>query len=263
MVEVGDVEAPLCGELAAAVARFVTRSCRHGSPGKRGATFYHDAFSHLETATSVLKSFGLITPVPSADQPDEAWYCYHALALDADEMPGFLALSVGNDDERFPELFQSFLNLACEYDDLPTSRKPFECPQAYRAAARMLEQAGFLQQVGDRYSWTEKATPAMRTLGCWNTAGESWDDIEEARIERESEVAIETMPDDILRAFESGPDDLLSWIVVLETRWIDGGWQEASDRRVSLPEAIGLARRVIEKFKAKLGTGCGDGPSRG
>ena len=241
------------------MARFVTRFCRDGSAGKKGATFYHDSMSYFETATNVLKSLDLVIPVPSADKPDETWYCYHALVLDADEIPEFLTKSIENGDDRFPELLQTFLGLACDQDNLPTTRRPFKCPDAYCAVAVMLAQAAFLKQVGEQYCWTDKVASSMRTLGFWNSTGESIEDIEEAQIERESELVLKTMPGDVLRAFESRPDDLLSWIAVLEARWIDGAWQEASDRRVSLPGDIGLARRVMEKFRAALATERGDG----
>ena len=217
---------------------------------------------YFEDATNVLKKLYLVIPVPSADQPDETWYCYHALVLDADEMPEFLVKSIRNGDDRFPELLQSFLGLACDQDNLPTTRRPFKCPDAYCAVAVMLAQAGFLKQAGEQYCWTDKVASSMRTLGFWNSTGESIEDIEEAQIERECELVLKTMPGDISRAFESRPDDLLSWIAVLEARWIDGAWQEASDRTVSLSGGMGLARRVMEKFKAELVIGRGDGAGR-
>ncbi|WP_213288463.1 hypothetical protein [Bradyrhizobium sp. sGM-13] len=265
MVETDGIEGRLCGELAASIVRHLTKHSQDGPPRRKGATFYHDSMTAFEEATATLTKFGLLAPVPRADKPGETWYCLHALTMDADAMPEFLAGRVRKDDPRFAKMLEAYLGVVCGYGDppMPTGREPFDCREIHRNAARALAEAGYLEPVGAQYRWTDKIGPTMVAGHFWNEDFKSLAEIEERQLESESDEIVRTMPDEIVEIFKDHADDPLSLTVVLNNLWRDGAWQPDA----LLPEGgyqwiapspgggIILARRVLTKFKAKYGIG--------
>jgi hypothetical protein len=261
MVETSGFEGRLCGELAASIVRHLTKHSQGGPPGCKGATFYHDSMTAFEEATGVLTKFGLLAPVPRADKPGETWYCLHALTMDADAMPEYLAGRVGKDDPRFAKMLEAYLGVVCGYGDppMPTGRAPFDCLEIHCSAARMLAEAGYLVPVGGQYRWTDKIGPTMVAGYFWNEDFDSLAEIEERQLESESDEIVRTMPDRIVQIFRDHADDPISLTVVLCKLWRDGAWRldalpESGNEQVTLPGGgIVLARRVLAKFKAKYG----------
>jgi hypothetical protein len=253
MIEPPDRDGRLCGDLAAAIARYVTAMDGGPNLGRKGATFYHHSLSAFEAATLALGSFALIAPVARAERPDDTWYCPQALTMAADAMPDHLARLVGNDDPRLPKLLEAFILVACDYGGLPHARAPFSCPDAYVDAVRTLERAGYIESVGDRYCWTVKIGPAMRAAFFWNADDMDMMELEEAETERQADEALRTLPEAIKHAFMASPDDVLSWHAVLCKWWKDGRWQDPQPGHVVLSGGLALARRLSEKFKARYG----------
>jgi hypothetical protein len=246
MTEPSNFEGRLCGELAAAIARYVTTLDGGTNSGRKGATFYHYSYSAFEAATRALQSFALLAPA-HAERPDGP----QALTMDADDMPDRLGRLVGSNDPRLPKLIEAFVLVACDYGGLPHTRAPFSCPDAYLEAVRLLERSDYVESVGDQHRWTAKIGPAMRAAVFWNDDDMDRTDLAEAETEREAEEALRTMPDAIRNAFMDSPDDVLSWYAVLCKCWKDGRWQDLQPGHVVLSGGLDLARRLAEKFKAR------------
>jgi hypothetical protein len=255
MVETGDVEGRLCGELAASIARLVTRD------GRKGEAFYHESTSDREAATVALTRFGLLAPVPPADWPSETWYCLHALTMDADAMPEYLAGRVGKDDSRFAEMLHAWLLVV--WDDsgespmLAMRREPFDCLEIHRNVARALAETGYLESVATQYRWTDKIGPAMVAAYFWNEDFESLAEIEQRQLEAESDEIVRTMPDKVAEIFRDHAHNLLGVWVVLGKLWRGGMWRldapSENEHDIDLPGGTVLAGRVLEKFRAKYG----------
>ncbi|WP_213288464.1 hypothetical protein [Bradyrhizobium sp. sGM-13] len=252
MMETGDVEGRLCGELAASIARHVTLH------GHKGEAFYHETTSDREAATVALTKFGLLAPVPRADMPGEIWYCEHALTMDADAMPEYLAGRVGKDDPRFAELLQAWLWVVCDSaSPMSTRREPIDCLEIHRNVARALAETGYLEPVGAQYRWTDKIGPAMVAAYFWNENFESVEEIEQRELEAASDEIVRTMPDLVVEIFRDHPHNLLGMWVVLGKLWRDGMWRldapSENEHDIDVPGGTVLAGRVLEKFRAKYG----------
>jgi hypothetical protein len=141
---------------------------------------------------------------------------------------------------------------------MPTRREPFDCLEIHRNAARMLAEAGYLEPVDAQYRWTDKIGPAMVAGYFWNEDFKSLAEIEERQLEAESDEIVRTMPDMIVQIFKDHADDPLSMTVFLSKLWRDGAWRlealsEGGNEWINIRISIVLARRVLEKFKAKYG----------
>ncbi|MET0256994.1 MAG: hypothetical protein ABW179_00280 [Methylobacterium sp.] len=248
VVALGNAEGRLCGELAAAIACYLTRGDREAGPGAAGASYYHESEPAFEEATRVLKSFDLVAPVPRADKPDERWYCRHALTLDAGAMPGRLASWIATGDDRLPAVLSAFLTLACGHDGLSAERTPFTPPMAYEAAMRALVRAGYAQGVGSAFRWTDRIAPAMRRIEAWDADGRSLASLREEDRLAQADAAWRSMPETIRRAhFAKRPVPLVPVVEALTMSWRDGAWHPVN-RETPAAHAgqIALARRLIE-----------------
>lgn len=247
IVELGRADGRLCGTLAAAVARFLTRSDGQAGPGRQGAAFYHESAPAFEAATRVLRDLNLVARVPRADRPEEAWYCLHALAIDAAAMPGHLATLLPGGDPRVADMLVAFLRIACEFDGLSTARSPFSPPAAYAAALRALASAGYAEPVGDAFAWTGRIAPAMRRAGTWDEACRSRAALAACALDAQAEAAWRTMPQTVRRAhFSHRPVGVVALVETLARCWRDGAWKHGNREAASLPAGhVALARRLI------------------
>jgi hypothetical protein len=248
LVALGSVQGRFCGELAAAIALFLTRGEAEPEAGSEGATYYHESEPALEQATRVLKSLGLVRPVPRADKPDETWYCRHALTMPCEGMAALLACSIAPDDERIDALLSAFLAIACQHDGLSSERAPFTPPDAYRNALRALSRAGYAQAVGSAYRWTDKVGPAMERIDAWDHAGRSITTLREEDRLAQADAAWRTMPETIRRAhFGKQPLRLVPVVEALTMSWRDGAWHPVTHEAPTASDGqIALARRLID-----------------
>lgn len=243
----------LCGEMAASIARYVSKITINGTPAKKGVVFHHMFQTDFSESALALHAFGVAEPVHIDGVAEKDLYYNHTLLLDADDIPKFLAQRVQENDSRFPQLLEAFIRIAANYENLPTTRNLFSCPERLIEVMNRLVEGKFAEKVGDQFRWTEKISPAMRAAYLWDEHDNSYSDSEEHRLETESDNAVRTMPTDIRKAFEDNPENLIGWTAVLSTRWKDGAWHDApDDARITLSGGLGLARRVMAKFKAGL-----------
>ncbi|GEP11081.1 hypothetical protein [Methylobacterium gnaphalii] len=245
LVALGHAQGRLCGELAAAIARFLTRGDQEAGPGMQGASYYHESEPTLEEATRILKDLGLVRPVPRADKPDETWYCRHALTVDAQAMPDALALAISATDER---LLTSFLALACGYDGLSSERTPFTPATEYKAAMRALARAGYAQSVGSAFRWTDQVATAMRQVDAWDEQGRCIASLREQERLAQADAAWRSMPETIRRThFAKRPMRLVPVVEALTMSWRDGAWHPIDREPPPAPAGqIALARRLID-----------------
>lgn len=248
LVALGSADGRLCGELAASIARYLTRSDEDAGSGGEGASFYHESEPAFEAATRVLIGFGLAAPVRRADKPDETWYCRHALTMDSAAMPGVLASTVADGDERLPALLASFLAIVCMHDGLSSEHAPFSPAPSYAAAMRTLARAGYAQKVGSAFRWTERVAPAMREIQAWDQDGRSLVTLAERERLAQADAAWRSMPETIRKAhFKSRPVALVPVVEALTMSWRDGAWHPVTREPAPVPAGqIALARRLID-----------------
>lgn len=248
VVALGSAQSRLCGELAGAIASYLTRSDCEVGTGRCGATYYHESEPAFEEATRVLKDLGLVEPVRRADKPDERWYCRHALTVDAAEMPGILAATLGDGDARLPALLAAFLTIACGHDGLSSERTAFTAPPAYQSVLQTLTRAGYLQGIGSAFRWTEKIAPIMRAIDAWDASGRSYATLREEDRLAQAAAAWHSMPDTIRRThFAKRPVALVPVVEALTMSWRDGAWHPVDRQAPAAPHGqIALARRLIE-----------------
>ena len=244
VVAIGSADGRLCGELAAAMALQLTQ--HDTRPGRKGSTFLDVAAGAFERAEEVLLALGLLQPVaPEQAGPDRVPY---AFAMDAREMPDFLARTVPNGDARVARTIEAFVGLACDTGGLTDQRIPFAAPALYLGAMQALTRMGYAERVGDQYRWTDLIGPAMRAGFFWNEQLQSGSTLHLAEEAAEAEAAWRTMPDTIRQTyFSARPVPFIAFARVLSLSWRDGQWHPfKNEDRMDRSGAFALARRIIK-----------------
>lgn len=261
VTRLGNLYGRLCGELAAALARRVTKVQYKPDwtviedvtqAGMKGAAFYHHSMSAFEAATVALNSYGLPTPVPRDDLPGETWYCLHALTVDADEMPDLLANSVVEGDDRLPKLLETFLAIFCGYDDISDRHALFTPPAHLLAAVSMLARTGYAEKAEDQFRWVEKIAPAMKAAYIWDENSASFSETDEEAVETNAQLAWQTMPEILKKRLRSGQAGVRELTKILALGWHDGQWHAYRLKDpVCLGNELTVARRLIEIAEAE------------
>lgn len=246
VIEFGSEDGRLCGELAAAVVRYVTQGDKHAGPGRKGSTFFHGFAGDFEAAHEALVGLGVFVRVPEENKPDGSASRPFAFTMDADEIPHFLTVAIENGDPRLAGMLDAFVGIACRYDGLSDERSLFRPPVTYLKAMWALARSGYAERVGDQYRWTNLIAPAMRAAFLWDEELQSYSALSRDEEEAEAEAAWRTMPETIRHTyFSSRPIDLIAFARILAVSWKDGKWHPfKSDDRVTLVGQIALAKRI-------------------
>ncbi len=245
----GHPDGRLCGEMAASVAAFLTKSTEVSAPGCNGAQFYHWYTSSFEKAVVVLLALGVITPRPPEERPHETFHCWHELTLDCEAMPDFLARKGGPGAELFGQTLSMFIDVGCNYTELSEERSPFAPPAMFARAMSGLARRGYAEHTNGEYFWTDKIGPVMQGNWLWDDNLCSYKTLERDETEAMAELAWRTMPVTIRNAhFSKRPVELPRFIRTLNRCWKDGKWHPTSQEdSVGMPSGgINLARRIIE-----------------
>ena len=241
ITELGSLHGRLCGELAAALARRVTKS------GHVGESFYHDSDTAHEETVGALTKFGLLSPVPRDDMPGETWFCFHALTMDANDMPDALARTVSDNDARLPELLTAYLLIFGHYDALPDHRDFFLPPDYLAPSVKMLARAGFADRSEDQFRWTDQIGTAMQAASLWDEDGASFEEGREHDLEESAHLAWATMPETLKRAVLSGNIGFMTFVKTLALSWRGKEWRPYKlDDPFELQGEIQLAQRILE-----------------
>lgn len=259
VVSIGSTDGRLCGELAAALARRLTAiPLRYGgtndtesAPGTKGAACYHNSCAAFENAVSALTAIGVLVPVVRNDKPDETWYCLHALAMNADDMPNHFADVMAESDDRARDVLVAFLQIFCEYDHLPDCRSPFAAPRYLQAAMSMLMRKGYAEKIDDEFSWTASIAPAMQSAGRWDGDAVSRSELGQRDLAVNAQLALETMPETIRESVRSGRMNFIEFTRVFSLSWKNQRWHAYKlDDTAKAGINLRLAKRVFE-FAAK------------
>lgn len=238
VIEFGSLHGRLCGELAAALAE----------GKKKSQGFYPDNYSASENQVRALASFGLLSHVPRDDRPGETWHCWHELAMDAAEIPDHLARTVSDGDQRLPVLLAAFLGLFVDHTgELSDRHAPFSSPDHLMPAMSMLVRTGYASKVGKQFRWTQKITPAMQAAWIWDENGASFEQTADIELERNAQLAWQTMPKPIKMALLSDKIGFMQFVKILALGWKEGRWVSYRlDDPFELQGEITLARRILE-----------------
>ncbi len=224
ILQLGTAEGRLCGVLAAAVARHVTRHDENVEAGRKGAVFFHMFDSSLEDATNVLIDLGLLAPEKRSDT-----YTPNVLTMDADAMPAFVGGTIRAGDPRIENTVAAFVNVACYFAGLSDERTPFTPPAALAESMRALSRFGYAERLGGQYRWTDKIGPAMRESYLWDAELRSQTTLERGVGASEAEAAWRTMPETIRqRFFSNRPIEFMEFLKVLAQHWRGGKWHATS-----------------------------------
>ena len=197
----------------------------------------------FEAAHAALERIGVLLPRMDADGSIRPYF-----TVDAAEMPNFLAGSVDEADERMEELLAAFLRVACGYDGLSDERDCFTPPPTFAIVMQHLVGSGYAVRDGSLFRWTERVTPAMRSAGLWNEAGQSLQLLATAEREAEADLAWRTMPDTLRESIQSSRIGFFELVKVLALSWRDGAWHEFKrDSYFELAGQVTLARALIER----------------
>ena len=238
---IGTLEGRLCGHLAAALANYFVKAEGSTGPARKGDTFWHSGMSTFERAHAALEAIGVFPfQKNSDDRPGNAFI------VDAEQMPDFLATQDVN--ERISEILEAFVGVACEYGGLPDRGNWFDCPEKWAVAMKYLSLAGYAEQNGSRFRWTEKIKPAMLAAYIWDENVRPLDELADTEFEAEAERAWQTMPDTLRQAIRSSNMSFIELVKVLALSWKDGRWHDFNrDEAVVLTGQIPLAHALINK----------------
>jgi len=231
----------MSGHLAAALANYFVKAEGSAGPALKGDTFWHSAMTTFERAHAALEAIGVF---PYQRSPDGR--TRNAFIVDAEQMPDFLAAQdVSN---SVSEILEAFLGVACEYGGLPDRGNWFDCPEKWRVAMKYLSLAGYAEQSGSRFRWTEKVKPAMLAAQLWDENVHPLDELTDTKFEAEVERAWQTMPDTLRQAIRSSNISFIDLVKVLALSWKDGRWYDFNrDEPVRLTGQIPLAHALINK----------------
>jgi hypothetical protein len=240
IVDLGSAEGRLCGELAAALARYVAHRDKAAGSPRRGALTLEDGSGRdVRAANALLEALGVAVR-------DAAGHGVR-LAMHAVDMPDALAAALQDGDPRVRGVIETFLTVACGYDSLSDARTPFAPPAPYLPALRALARLGYARRIGADFCWTDHIGPAMRAAHLWDESLQSNAATGAAALSAEAETAWRTMPDTIRRAyFAARPVPLMDFVKVLARSWKSGQWHSyRADARFELAGQVDLARRII------------------
>jgi hypothetical protein len=123
-IESGSSEGRLCGELAAAMTRELTRHDKSAGQGRKGSTFNHSSTYVFERAHEALEAVGVFARVPQQDTR-----ALFAFTMDADQMPDFLANTLQDGDARVSQMLSAFVGIVGDVGGLSSERSPFLPPE--------------------------------------------------------------------------------------------------------------------------------------
>lgn len=169
------------------------------------------------------------------------------LKMDADTLA--LSVEAGCDDPRIPCLIESFLGVACYYDNLPSSRSWFRAPSAYRASMDAFVAHGFAYELEDLTRWSERIAPHMTAAGLWTDDQAPNGASPPEQVMHQARRAWDEMPIFVRRRFFARPEmDVIAFISVLGHCWDGTNWQPFTKERrfLDFPDARRLADRIIE-----------------
>jgi hypothetical protein len=236
-ISIGTLEGRLSGHLAAALANHLVTV----GPARRGDTFWHSAMTDFEFAYAALEAIGVF---PLQKRPDGQFV--NAFIVDAEEMPDFLATHDVSD--RVSEILEAFVRVACGYGGLPDRGNWFDCPENWEVAMKYLSLAGYAEQSGSRFRWTEKIKPMMVAGSLWDEKGQSLDELAEIEFEDDVERAWQTMPDTLRESIRSSNIGFIELVKVLALSWKDGRWHDFNrDQPVALTGQIPLTKALIDR----------------
>lgn len=240
-VAIGTLEGRLCGHLARALANHLVKAEGSAGPARKGDTFWHSATTDFEFTHEALEAIGVF---PLQKHPDGR--TVNAFIVDAEQMPDFLATHDVSD--RVSEILEAFVRVACGYGGLPDRGNWFDCPEKWNVAMKYLSLAGYAEQSGIRFRWTEKVKPVMLAANLWNENVQPLDELTETEFEAEAERAWQTMPDTLREAIRSSSISFIELVKVLALSWKDGRWHDFNrDQPVVLSGQILLAKALVER----------------
>lgn len=241
-VELGNSGGRLHGHLAAALANHLVRLSGADAPAREGDTFWHGAQSDFEVAHDALEAVGVFLP-----RSDAGGGATNVFVVDAADMPDLLAAGETPDDAA-ARLREAFVRVACGYGGLSDALDWFVSPPHWRMAMNHLAREGYALRDGDRFRWTERIGPAMRSAYLWNEAGQSLGTLAQADFERDVELAWRTMPDTLREAIRSSRIGFIELVKVLALSWKEGEWRDFNrDERVELTGQVELARALLTR----------------
>ena len=227
----------LTGALLAALAVRVTTGTK-ARPGRAGAPIRHRANSAFGAAARVLDLFEAVD-YPQGNSGPVLRQDAHALAASITDA----------DDPRISCLIQSFLSVACYYDNLPSSLSWFRAPEPYRKAMDAFVAQGYAFELEDLTRWSDRMVPHMQATDLWANEASSSQRSKQEDLMFEARRAWTEMPVFIRRRFFTKPEmDVVAFISVLTHCWDGETWQPftKSRRYMDFPDARRLADRLIE-----------------
>lgn len=243
-IAIGTLEGRLCGHLAAALANYLVQAEGSAGPARKGDTFWHSSMHDFEITHEALEAIGVFPAEKRADGRTR-----NAFIVDAEQMPDFLATHDVSD--RVSDMLEAFVGVACGYGGLPDRGNWSACPEKWGVAMKYLSLAGYAEQSGSRFRWTEKIKPAMVAAHLWDEKGHALDELGETKLQAEVEWAWQTMPDTLREAIRSSSISFIELVKVLALSWKDGRWHEFNrDQPVTLTGQIPLAHALIERARA-------------
>tara|TARA_R110000868_G_scaffold409282_1_gene694493 strand:+ start:2087 stop:2833 length:747 start_codon:yes stop_codon:yes gene_type:complete len=243
-IQIGTLEGRLCGHLAAALANHLVKAEGSEGPARKGDSFWHSAMTDFEFTHAALEAIGVFPP---EKRPDGR--TVNAFIVDAEQMPDFLATHDVID--RVSEILEAFVRVACGYGGLPDRGNRFDCPENWKVAMKYLSLAGYAEQSGSRFRWTEKVKPMMVAANLWDEKGQALDELTETAFKADVERAWQTMPDTLREAIRSSNIGFIELVKVLALSWKDGRWNDFNrDQPIALTGQIPLAKALIDRAQA-------------
>ncbi len=116
---------------------------------------------------------------------------------------------------------------------------------------KYLSLAGYAEQSGSRFRWTEKVKPMMVAANLWDEKGQALDELTETAFKADVERAWQTMPDTLREAIRSSNIGFIELVKVLALSWKDGRWNDFNrDQPIALTGQIPLAKALIDRAQA-------------
>jgi len=176
----------------------------------RGVTCYHHAMSTWERSSDLLWAYEICEPDFGENETPSDWASQFRFKVDLTEIPGCVSRFPEGRRSEYPliKCLDQFLGMAADYGGaLPSTHRPFLCPEIWMPDILLLKRAGFIFQVGDQFVWTSKIGPAMREQYLWTDSNEC---AAEARARAQEELAWkmwQSMPDNIADMIFRNPAD--------------------------------------------------------
>jgi hypothetical protein len=241
--EIGTLEGRMCGHLAASLCVFFA-----GPVDQKGGFVLRTCPSDWVLAEEALLDVGVMHMEPTGSDGVRTMAVF---SMNADEMPDFLATSIGDGDPRIARIVQSFVAIACGgYGKaiLSDERGWFEPPPGYATAMKWLARHGYAERDGGAFRWTDKIGRAMRASYIWNDQDQSFEAVERIEQDAECELIWATMPDALKQGIKAGRVGFFDLVRVLALGWKDGQWHAyRSDDTFELSGQTVLADLVMKR----------------